>query len=164
MISNFDLEDLANELNIQLEVVPKDHLPTTPKYGNFIINLMDSGQSGSHWVLLIARKTQSFYFDSFGAPPPIEVMNYIKLIKTAHFGYNVSIIQDLKSSNCGFFCMSLLIYLKHNNNKNLYTDIQNYLDLYDDETMRNDGILRSIYYKYADKINNKSIKRLLKQK
>ena len=53
-----------------------------------------------------------FFFDSFGAPPSKEIIKFCKKSKDKHLYYNNSIIQDLHSELCGFYCLGLLFYNK----------------------------------------------------
>ena len=49
-LSNFQLETLAKELNIKLDgVYMKNELNFRRTIGNYIINLDDSGNQGTHW-------------------------------------------------------------------------------------------------------------------
>ena len=62
----------------------KDDLPKKVTDGNFIINLESSVDKngnecgGSHWTALVVKGSQSFFFDSFGAYPSTEIVNYVK--------------------------------------------------------------------------------------
>jgi len=64
-----------------------------------IINLDDSISPGTHWVCYY----NNYYFDSFGLPPPIEVVKYIKDIQ-----YNDIQYRNTKSVLCGFYCLYFL--------------------------------------------------------
>lgn len=78
-LSNFQLEQLAAELNIPLSgVYMKNELPQNTENGNYIINLENAPLPGSHWIALIVKNSICFYFDSFGQVPPNSVMHYCK--------------------------------------------------------------------------------------
>ena len=68
MITNFDLEKLAKNYNIELTgVYMKDQLDKLPiNDGNYIINLDNLQVQGTHWTGLHIRDKQAIYFDSFG--------------------------------------------------------------------------------------------------
>jgi hypothetical protein len=54
MLTNFEIEDIANHYGLNLSaVVMKDELANyKPKSGNYIINLESSTQgNGTHWIL-----------------------------------------------------------------------------------------------------------------
>ena len=85
------------------------------------------------------------FYDPYGAPPSIEIRNFVKRRKNAHLGFNNWVIQDLKSENCGYFVLSFLIYLspkKHTKYTNLYTESNHYLNRFVDDTRNNDKILK----------------------
>jgi len=152
-INNLELMKLASFYDISIiDICPKDELPDEQLEGNYIINLQSSNMgNGTHFVLLILNKLHSYYADSFGEPPPTEVSDYVKRFKSKHFSCSDAQIQDLKSENCGYFCMSLLLYIKHSVNKNLIQSCKNYIKLFDlNDTTRNDEILKSLYRIYTE--------------
>ena len=145
MLSNFDLERLAEFYNLPLVAITmKDELPATVKDGYFIINLQSSpaGQ-GTHWLGLFIHKNNAYYFDSYGAPPSVEIMKFVKKRKGCHMYYNNFIIQDLKSQNCGwyalaflFWCYSYVLFSK--DMKNMFNE---FVKSFVDDTKENDKIL-----------------------
>lgn len=167
MLSNTELTEIASVYNIPLRAIClKDQLPYPAREGNYIINLAsykrNSSVQGTHWVCLILAEN-SFYCDPFGAPAPKEVMTYIKSFNPKHYAYNQLIIQDLASETCGYFVMSLLLFLKANPSKDFYANCKRYVDLFDDDTDRNDGILKSIYRIYSNGRTHPLISRLFKE-
>ena len=77
--------------------------------GNYIINLDDSQNVGSHWTALQINKNKAIYFDSFGCVPPQNVTDFVKQTNIK-LGYNNFIIQDLESEKCGFCCIAYLLF------------------------------------------------------
>ena len=116
MLSNFDLERLAKFYKLPLvSICMKNELPIKPTEGCYIVNMQSSSAgSGTHWVSLFFWKNICYYFDSFGASPPTEVVNFIKKKKGSHLLFNNFIIQDLKSSNCGYFALAFLLCMWQN--------------------------------------------------
>ena len=52
----------------------RDELPKfSDNTKNIIINFEDKNGNGSHWDC-IHNKRDKYYFDSYGVPPPVEVM------------------------------------------------------------------------------------------
>jgi hypothetical protein len=76
--SNYDLVNLAQRMdNLPLVgVYSKKRLPKQKIKGLFIVNLDDD--TGSHWTCFSNVPKSIYYYDSYGAPPPIEVDQYIK--------------------------------------------------------------------------------------
>ena len=141
-LSNFEIEALCRFYQIPLRgVFYKDQLSSV-KYqnGNYIVNLDSSitNRGGTHWCLLIVKGSQIAWFDSFGANAPLEVQEFIHHRK---YGFNNWIIQDLTSSLCGFYCLGLLL----NQNMDLFVSMNDYVNLFVDNTKKNDGLLRKFF-------------------
>ena len=113
MLSNFDLERLAEFYNLPLVAITmKDELPEKVEDGCYIINLQSSTSgNGTHWLGLFIHKNNAYYFDSYGAPPSVEIMKFVKKRKGCHMYYNNFIIQDLKSQNCGWYTLAFLLII-----------------------------------------------------
>ena len=86
-------------------VFAKNMIPSGKKDGCAIVNLNDLGQAGSHWVAFWRSGDKSYYFDSFGAPPPEDV---IKVLRPNTIVYNTAPIQDITSNACGWYCVDFL--------------------------------------------------------
>jgi len=139
MLTNFQLIEICNNLHIPLQgVFMKDNLPSYCEIGNYIINLQSSKDgNGTHWTVLLVRVEGMFFMDSFGAAPSVEIVSFCKKRK-GHLGFNNQIIQDLKSSNCGWYCIALLHFMK---GKKLYKPINSFINQFDENTKKNDDIL-----------------------
>lgn len=143
-LTNFEIIKICKYHNLPIiGVFMKDELNFIKKDGNYIINLDSSYNNGTHWVCLVVNGNRNFYFDSFGCVPPTEVVNFIN----NKYAFNNWIIQDLKSSNCGFFCIGLFLHLKANN-KDIYKSSNDYINIFYDETLMNDTILQLYFKKY----------------
>ena len=148
--TNHDLKRYAKMLKIKnFYVVMSDEVNELPE-NNFsaILNFQLSSETGSHWVGLYSRKTESasrmtksasrktksapadapagarsegilYYFDSYGTPVQQQVIYKYKHIRAHDYK-----IQPLNSSMCGQLSL-LVIYLLSNGFK--YEDIVNSL-------------------------------------
>lgn len=109
LLTNFDLEELYNKLNINLNaVLNKDLLKNiTPKEGNYIINLQNSYVgSGTHWACFTIKKDIIIYFDSFGVPFPTNLLNFFyRFKKGIPIIYSIDQIQHYNSILCGYYCL-----------------------------------------------------------
>jgi len=119
--TNTQLKEAAEKLNLPLCLIAfKDQLQLyNPVPGGYIINMEDSSAGhGSHWVALYLaierKKPISFYFDSFGGPPPMEVRNFATRYGAPYLYYQNKQIQKLNSNYCGQFCLSLINALSKN--------------------------------------------------
>lgn len=139
MLTNFDLLDYAQKMGLKLiGVYSKDELKKKKKDGAYIINMMNSDAgNGSHWTCFYIVNGTSYYFDSFGIIPPVEVIRFCG----KPIIYNEKEIQNLKSGNCGWFCLVVLKYIQDNPSMEAFNDI---LNAFDDETSKNDQILQNI--------------------
>src|SRR5678816_4443801 len=80
-LSNIQLIEAAKKLNINnfRDVFLRDELPKKPRAIECgILNLDDSSGRGSHWTCWIKRAKDKTYFDSYGLPPPTELVKYLK--------------------------------------------------------------------------------------
>ena len=75
MLTNYDLEPLRG-------VYMKDMLPKKLQNGNYIINLESSNggrNNGTHWTCLIVNNQSTMFYDPYGAPPSIEIRDFVKV-------------------------------------------------------------------------------------
>src|SRR5207244_10264516 len=75
---------------------------------SLILNMDESSGNGTHWTSLLVTKNCSFYFDSFGLPPPKEVINYCP--DHSRY-YNTFKIQKPEEVICGHYCIYVLYKL-----------------------------------------------------
>ena len=161
MLTNFDLEKIAKNYDVKLiGIYSKNELDNLPiENGNYIINLDDN--IGSHWTALNINKNKGIYFDSFGCVPPQNVISFVKQKPNIKFGYNNFIIQDLESEKCGFYCIAFLLFLTRSKNKDIYKATNDFIQLFKDNTLENDEILKKYLLKNLNTNSNK-IKKLIK--
>ena len=156
--TNFELENICQYFKLPLVCVcQKDELKQYQHVNNgfYIINNQSSTQgSGSHWTCLHLNKDTSFFFCSFGSPPSIEIVKYVRSF-SKHFKNNNRIIQHLKSEHCGFYCIGFMLFMVHNN----YNFFEFIKAFHEDET-RNDQILEGIIRLY---LPNKKIPKELQR-
>lgn len=151
MLSNFQIPEIFRAYSTPLIFIGmKDQMPKRVKDGNYIINLQSSTDgNGLHWLALRISGKEAFYADSFGAPPPIEIIAFVKRRKGVRFGYSNVIIQNLGSENCGYFASAFLIYLERNKTQSLFNTAKVYLRKFDANSALNDGVLREIYKSFS---------------
>ena len=76
-----------------------------------ILNFQTHLQKGSHWTCWFKNGKDRYYFDSYGEPPPQELLKYLKTAAE----YNLPAIkrsavtvQQDESSECGALCLYVL--------------------------------------------------------
>ena len=85
MLSKIEIDSIAKTLDIKIDgVFMKNELIFERQNRNYIINLDDSGNDGTHWTALIVENNQ-FYFDSYGCPPPEQIISFCKKAKKHTF-------------------------------------------------------------------------------
>ena len=71
-----------------------------------IVNLGDFDTGGTHWTGVIKpHKNTLIYIDSFGTPPPEQI---VEKESDVNIHYNSKLLQDIKSSICGYFVIDAL--------------------------------------------------------
>ena len=101
-LSNHELIEYIKQLKIKhfRGVFMRDDLPKkkrTKECG--IVNLADSLSDGTHWVCYFNH----YYFDSYGLPPPLEIVEYLG----ENSEYNIYQIQK-SGQICGHLCLYFL--------------------------------------------------------
>ena len=121
--SNFQLEKWCLDLDLYkkggfIGAFSKDHIRKgfkVNKKTSYIINLDDSDGGGTHWTAYYYKNGGHFFFDSYGLPPPKNIVNKKKVI------YSTNTIQKLPNS-CGLLCV-IWLYLMTYSNKSFYSII-----------------------------------------
>ena len=138
--TNIQLTDLADKMGLPLnDILMRDEMNELKDGGFYIINLDTSDNNGTHWTVLYFHPLQSYYCDSFGFVPPLEVEQRIK-----PYLYNNKDIQDFNSEACGYYCLAFIKFLYDKNDKELA--FKEFLKMFGKKTIENDNILK----KYLD--------------
>ena len=106
-LTNFDLLEAAKKLKIKnfRGVFVRDQLPKKANIHECgIINIDDSKGPGSHWQCWFKNASEKLCFDSYGLPPPTELVNYLK----RPVYYNSERIQPDDVVFCGHLCLYVL--------------------------------------------------------
>jgi hypothetical protein len=77
------------------------------KYNNVecgVLNLNLSNEPGSHWTSWFKVNNKKYYFNSFGLPPPRELVDYLG----SPILYSTFQLQGLNDQNCGKWCLKVL--------------------------------------------------------
>ena len=95
-------------------VLMRDELPIKPNEIECgILNLNTHKQLGSHWVCWYKDGTERYYFDSFGEPPPLELLHYLKTSTEINLDLpairrSSITVQRYGSNECGSLCLYVL--------------------------------------------------------
>jgi hypothetical protein len=158
--SNIELENIARYFNLPVVgIMQKDLLHDYDYVNNgfYIVNNQSSSTgSGSHWTALYLNKNTSFFFCSYGSPPSKEIVSFVKKY-SKHLHNNNSIIQDLHSDNCGYYCIGFILFMKNNNYNHL-----KYIKAFVDDTRDNNSILEGLIRIYTKSKAPKELNRFFK--
>jgi hypothetical protein len=114
---------------------------------------------GSHYTAFQVNrypngKIEKAYFDSFGQPPP-EIVQ--KFVGGGFMPHNKKDIQSLMNSACGWYCLAWAHFINAypERTKDLYSDCENFVDLFDDldksiDHKKNEYILKH-FFRSSDK-------------
>lgn len=134
-LNDIQIRELTENWNLPLNnILMRDEMNELNKDGFYIINLDTSDNSGTHWTALYYHPLNSYYFDSFGFVPPLEVEEKIK-----PYLYNNTDIQDFNSKACGWYCIAFIKFLHNKTNKEIA--FKEFLKLFKNKTIENDDIL-----------------------
>lgn len=145
-LTDEQLKNLSNKMNIPFgNVYFKDEIKTYQYNKSYFINMQDSvdetGQlnPGTHWTLLQVNKTPNgrikpIYFDPYGVAPPKDLMELVKKKDKLVLPHTNKDIQSLMNNACGFYCLAMAHYINASQYRtgDLYVDVNNFLDLFDD--------------------------------
>jgi hypothetical protein len=115
-LSNFQIIEKCDELKIKnfKGVFMRNELNKASRLGNesMVINTDHSLNEGTHWTCLFIRNGTSYYFDSYGFPPTLEVLDYCKQPRY----YNTFPIQKFNEVICGHYCIYVLCRMSNGAN------------------------------------------------
>lgn len=135
-LTDYDIEELIKKLNLPLEnIIMRDETKKINNNGFYILNLDTSNHNGTHWTAFYYHPLKSYYFDSYGFYPPLEVETKIK-----PYLYNDRDIQDWNSKACGWFCIAFVKFLNDKDDKE--TAFKEFLNLFSRNTCENDEKLK----------------------
>jgi hypothetical protein len=136
-LSETQIKSILKRHNYSINgIYSKDEIPVVLKLGWMIINLQDHDKgNGSHWVCYRYGENECEYFDSFGMPPPNEILNVTGNKKLL---YNTKQIQDYYSSACGYFVIGCIVF---DSKEPIEVHFNRFLSLFSSFTKANDRIL-----------------------
>lgn len=85
-------------------IIMRDQIHDLKPNTKYILNLDTSLGSGTHWTSFFINGKSLTYFDSFGMPPPQELVDYASKHKLS-IKWNKIQYQDDQSTACGYFAM-----------------------------------------------------------
>ena len=134
--NDIQLKEYAEKMGLPLNnILMRDEMNHLNEDGFYIINLDNSNGNGTHWTSLFYHPLNSYYFDSYGFVPPLEVEKKIR-----PYIYNDADIQDFNSEACGYYALAFIKFLYDKSNKEVA--FKEFLRLFKSNTKENDDILK----------------------
>ncbi len=99
------LQDIANALGLSIRFIGSIFDLKYPlSVGNYIVLITpDKKTTSGHWVALKIRPKRSYYFDSYGQPPPRVLEE-----RAPNLYHNRAQIQSLNETHCGIYALYFL--------------------------------------------------------
>jgi hypothetical protein len=147
MLSNFDLDRIAQYYGFPISVLMKDELKNHKlKSGNYIINLESSTSgSGTHWMSMKTSNKEIFYQDSFGIIPPKEVTDFCKRIVNSRLAFSEIQMQNITSETCGWYAIGLLIHLNRTKKTDIFKSAGEYINQFSYDSTKSNAILNYFF-------------------
>ena len=73
----------------------------------YVANTDDRADRGVHWVCCVFGDDLTCYMDSYGAPPPVRMADFMKRADNPIL-YNTAQVQSLESDVCGLHCIGMI--------------------------------------------------------
>ena len=166
MLTNFDIERICKKLDLPIVgVYSKDQLYNIKReVGSYYINMEDENKgNGSHWVLAKIysdddrddteetdnhKICHAIYFDSFGFGMPKAVRDFLKPFNPVYC--NNREIQDIKTSECGWYCICCDYSLEnHHNSRTYLEDYEKFLNMWSSNPKKNLSILKNFFTRHT---------------
>ena len=91
------------------------------KIKEYIINLDEYSDVGTHWIALFCKKNEFVYFDSFGVEDISEEIK--EFIRNKNIKANIFRIQEDNSIMCGYFSIGFIDFMLAGKRLTDYTDL-----------------------------------------
>ena len=89
---------------------------------------------------------QTVFFQGINCIIILSLLSLKNKYKKESINYNTMIIQNLKSTYCGYFCIAFLKSNKENKNKGLLQKLKIYQNIFSTDTNKNDNLLVKYFY------------------
>lgn len=146
-LTDTQIKDLSYRMDIPFGgCFFKDEIKKIEYNKGYFVNMQDcvdeKGQinPGTHWVYFQVQKTPNgqinpIYFDPYGQPAPEDVKKAVKKLSNRdNLPYTKKDVQSLMNNACGFYCLAFSHFINssHHRNGNFYSDVDKFLDMFDD--------------------------------
>ena len=151
-LSNHDLEQLAAKNGITINgIYVLDQIPKVMKNGFYVYNMdntLSDGSNGTHWICTLSDNNDCVYFDSFGQPPPLQIIKFISQTHDCYY-YNNRQLQNLDAVSCGKWCIAVAVFVANaktnmSSAHNLLRVVNHFISQFKDSTKHNEVIIKKV--------------------
>ena len=108
-LTNFEIEKVYENEPRFNGVFSRDNMPKKIKDGAYVINLDEYKDAGTHWIALFCKRSEIFYFDSFGFEHVHEETQ--EFIGNKNIKANIFWVQGNNSVICGYFWAGFIDFI-----------------------------------------------------
>ena len=108
-LTNFELRKYYRNEPRFNGVYSRNNLPKKIKDGEYVINLDEYEDTGTHLVASFCKRNEIIYFNSFGVEHVLEEIK--KIIVHKNIILNTFQVQANNSIMCGYFCIGFIDYM-----------------------------------------------------
>ena len=105
----------------------RNNLPKKIKDEEYVINLDEHAEVGTHWIALFFSRSEIVYFDSFGVEHVPEKIK--ESIWNKNIIANIFRVQANNSVMCGYFCIGFIDFMPAGKKLTDFTDMFSTYDL-----------------------------------
>lgn len=144
-LTDEEVEQYARRLGLPLVgIFLRDKLPAkTVDNGFYVFNLDTSRGDGTHWTGAITKHGEVNYFDSFGFPPPTEIVKFLKGKQNRQIGWNNWALQPITSTTCGLWVITYGAYVHGADVGSLQQTANTFLNHFGSDFLKNDRRMKA---------------------
>ena len=126
-------------------VFSRNILPKIIKDGEYVINLDEYADVGTHWIALFCNWNEIVYFDSFGFEHVPEEIK--ELVENKNVKANIFRVQAKDLVMCGYFCIEFIDFMLTGKKPTDYTSLFSPHDF-----EKNDHIILDLFQNWMNAI------------
>ena len=108
-LTNFEIQRYYQNVPRSNSVFSINNLPKTIKDGEYVINLDEYADVGTHWIALFSNRSEIIHFDSFCVEHvPEEIKEFVR---NKNIIVNIFQVQANNSVMCGYFGIRFIDFM-----------------------------------------------------
>ena len=108
-LTNFEIQRYYQNVPRSNGVFSINNLPKTIKDGEYVINLDEYADVGTHWIALFSNRSEIIHFDSFCVEHvPEEIKEFVR---NKNIIVNIFQVQANNSVMCGYFGIRFIDFM-----------------------------------------------------